>query len=161
MVHWLAARNGRQLPRGVRLIMAGDEEAKERDGAARGASCVNECCAAGAVDGEGCGGCGLGREAGHQGGCRGQAKQHRCRVGRREEQGDWRLLFSHPLLRRSLVVSSLLSAVCAVVFFAAGLAADALQVGGVGEAGRGPKVGWAGGNAGWVAGLRRGNIGTG
>jgi hypothetical protein len=40
---------------------------------------------------------------------------------------DWRLLFTHPLLRRALLVSSGLACVCAVVFFVAGLASDALQ----------------------------------
>jgi hypothetical protein len=53
---------------------------------------------------------------------------------------DWRLLLTQPLLRRALLVSSGLAGVCAVVFFVAGLACDALQVGrGRGGAGRGAR----------------------
>ncbi|GBF89512.1 hypothetical protein Rsub_02084 [Raphidocelis subcapitata] len=43
------------------------------------------------------------------------------------QQGDWRLLFSHPLLRRALLVSSGLAGAAAVVFYAAALATDALE----------------------------------
>jgi hypothetical protein len=42
-----------------------------------------------------------------------------------EDSGDWRLLFTHPLLRRSLLVSSGLQAVCAMTFYIAGLSSDA------------------------------------
>ncbi|KAI8467998.1 MAG: major facilitator superfamily domain-containing protein [Monoraphidium minutum] len=104
VVACLAAWNGRALPPGTSLRAGEGEGAAARRAEAAAAAAE----AGGAPGKRRDGGRSRAPEAGADG-------------------GGWRLLFAHPLLRRSLLVTSFVSAACAVGFFVAGLASDALQ----------------------------------
>lgn len=134
VVAWLAAWNGRPLPPGVRLVSGDADDGGGGGSGAGAAKSGREGAAAPAGVAEGGGGRG-GRYAALQQEADGEPLEASPQTdlaaggsGSGSEEG-WRLLFSHPLLRRSLLVTSGLAAVSAIIFFVAGLASDALQVG--------------------------------